>query len=617
MRNEQISTTNGTAVISPDHQVIAGSWGTWTMIYTAGPDGIATGGSVRFEIPYGFTPPQLMWPGDVGYVSARCSRSASRLQLSLEPPVTLDPQPFYYVTRWGRMVYVQVLDEPLAEGDQITLEYGRLLHSPEPGGARAQYFAQTVEFTVATDADGTRSADFSGYTLITDQPILQVIGAGLDHLFTVVPSLVSIEESHPMKMIGRDQYGNRTSESLMPLVEDDGGFLEMAALEGGLEDARSTGVNRGLDSPGEYLLGVQCPSVREIVNPSICLPQEPDLKLFWGDIHGHTILSDGLGSPAEYYAFGREEALLDFCAMADHAQYMSDEDWELTRRVTRQFNDPGEYVTILGYEFSCNSSMEHYGDKCLYYPGDEGPLLRETDIVRSRYHDMAQYAPVWKQHGAMMVLHQHARGTCSYYDPDLVRLCEVYSIWGNSEMDDFRRPLMPARNRDYSGHYAADALEKGWILGFTGSSDDHAGRPGNSDWMRVSQGHPGGLVAVYAPVLTREAIWDALWNRRCYATTGKRIILEFHMDGEPMGSIISGSAFRGGHHVRVRVLGDRPMDSVEILCGREVIHSEGSFNCSVHLEMRLEPPPGSPNYYYVRATQDDGEMAWSSPIWII
>ena len=78
---------------------------------------------------------------------------------------------------------------------------------------------------------------------------------------------------------------------------------------------------------------------------------------------------------------------------------------------------------------------------------------------------------------------------------------------------------MPALERDYSGHYAADALERGWLLGLIASSDDHAGRPGATDWLRTQQVYPGGLVAVWAPELTREALWDALWNRRCYGTT--------------------------------------------------------------------------------------------------
>ena len=592
MRNEDISTTNGAAVISPADDVIAGSRGQWTITYTAGPDGLAVGGSVRFEIPYGFTPPQFQWHGDDGYVTVTCSRRDVRLQLSLEPPVKLDPQPFYYVTRWGRMVYVQVPDQHLAEGDQIVFVYGRQLHSPVFGGAVAQHFAQTVEFTVATDVDGTRGAKFSGYTLVADQPVLRVVGGPMSRRRFIMPSLVTAQREFPIRYLGLDEHGN--------------------ACPHPAQSGRDT-----LAVPGEYLLKDADEQHPIIANPVVCLPREPDLQLFWGDIHGHTILSDGLGSPQDYYAFGRDEALLDFCAMADHAQYMSDEDWELTQEVTREFNAPGEYVTLLGYEYSCNASLERYGDKCVYYPGDEGPLLRETDINRGPYHDMAEYAPTWKQHGAMMVLHQHARGTCTYYDPDLVRLCEVYSIWGNSENGEDPRLLLPARNHDYSGHYAADALAKGWLLGLIASSDDHAGRPGSTDWLRVSRAYPGGLVAVYARDLTREAIWDALWNRRCYGTTGARIILQFEVDGEPMGSVIQGSAFRGGHQLRARVLGDQPLQSVAVVRGREVIHAERSFNCALQFALRDDPPAGAANYYYVRVVQENGEMAWSSPVWIM
>jgi hypothetical protein len=591
MRNEEIGSTNGTAVIAPEEPVVAGDWGTWTITYTAGPEGIAVGGSVRFEIPYGFTPPQFKWPGDVGHVSARCSRRAARLQLSLDPPVTLDPEPFYYVTRWGRMIYAQVLEAPLVEGDEIVLEYGRLLHSPTPGGARAQHFAQTVEFTVATDAEGTRSAKFSGYTLVAEPPRLRVVGGLARRRRFIMPSVVAAREPFTVRVLSLDEHGN----TCKPVSSWQDEFAVAGEHRFEEREAVLTGGS----------------------NPVLCLPREPVLKLYWGDIHGHTILSDGLGSPEDYLAFGREEALLDFCAIADHAQYMSDEDWALTQQVTRQFNAPGEYVTLLGYEYSCNARLEHYGDKCLYYPGDEGPLLRETDINRGPYHDMAQFAPVWKEHGAMMVLHQHARGTCSYYDPELVRLAEVYSIWGCSEDAGGTRPLLPARNHDYTGHTVADALEKGWLLGLVASSDDHAGRPGATDWLRVSRAYPGGLVAVWARELTREAIWEALWNRRCYGTTGGRIILEFEVDDEPMGSVISSTAFRGGHQLRARVLGEAPLQSVEVLRGREVIHTECSFNCSLRLEVHDDPPAGAAHYYTLRVTQADGEMAWSSPVWVV
>lgn len=616
MRNEAVGTTNGRAAIDPPNEVVAGSPGAWTITYTAGADGVAVGGSVRFEIPYGFTAPQLKWFHDPGYVTATCSRRDVRLQLSLEPPVTRDPEPFYYVTRWGRMVYVQVLDRPLREGDTIALRYGYRANSFEPG-AEAQLFAQGVEFTVATDVTGTREAPFSGYTLVSVQPWLEVIGGALDQLEIVLPSVVEVGEEVPLRIVACDEFGNLSGEGTP--------FLD---LEQGVEDRRPTPIDDTtlgqsyavvFDLPGQREIVARDPEtgVRGYSNPCVCVEEPPAQYLYWGDIHGHTGLSDGLGSPEAYYDFGRDEACVDFCAIADHAQYLSDADWERLQTATARVNEPGRFVTLLGYEYSCNAALEHYGDKCVYYPGDTGPLLRETDINRSGYVDVAEFAEQWKAHGAMMILHQHATGTCSFYDPDLVRLAEVYSIWGGSESEFTSRTLLPARERDYSGHYVADALAKGWVLGFTGSSDDHAGRPGRTDWLRVQRAYPGGLVAAWAPELTREAIWDALWNRRCYATTGRRIYLEVHVDGEPMGSILQGGAFTGSHVIEVRVLGEQSLLAVELLRGREPIYVESSYSPSLQFTYRDEPPAGAANYYYVRVTQSDGEMAWSSPIWVV
>ncbi len=615
MRNEQVSTTNGRATVEPSDPVVAASRGAWTITYTAGPDGIAVGGSVRFELPYGFTPPQLHWPLDQGYVSAVCSRRDVRLQLSLEPPVKLEPEPFYYVTRWGRMVYVQVLGQPLREGDTVALNYG---HTPTLSPmVYAPHFAQRLEFTVATDVTGTRAAPFSGYTLIAEQPALRIVGNVPKSLTVVIPSIVEVGETFPVRVRGIDEYGNLghpppTDVDVLARLDD----LQTVPLA---DAVRGYAFQAELQVPGERELIAVCDDeeVMGASNPCLCVLETPRQRIFWGDIHGHTGLSDGLGSPDEYYSFGRDEAFLDFCAIADHAQYLSDDDWEAIQEATARHNDPGRYVTLLGYEYSCNADMEHYGDKCLYYPGDAGPLLRETDISRSAYADMAEFAPLWKAHGAMMVLHQHAKGTCSYYDPDLVRLAEVYSVWGGSESEYCSRPLLPAQASDYSGHYVADALELGWVLGLMASSDDHAGRPGATDWLRTQQAYPGGLVAVWAPELTREAVWEALWNRRCYGTTGARIYLEFSVDGEPMGSIIQGSAFSGTHVIEVRVMGDNPILAAEVLRGRQTAYVCSGYGPSLHFAYRDTPPPGSANYYYVRITQTDGEMAWSSPVWIV
>ena len=614
MRNEEIGNSNGTAEISPDDEVTAGAPGAWTITYTAGPAGIEPGGSVRFEIPYGFTAPQLLWNHDPGYCRAACSQPGVRLSLALEAPVKRDPERFYYVTRWGRMVYVQVLEEKLLEGEQIELSYGFRRHM-EPG-AYAQHFAGTAEFTVATDCDGRRSARFSGYTLVAQQPVLPVVADVPERLHVVAPSYVQMGESFPVRIVAEDCERNACESPGGEFIVDssDGPFLS-AGIEPG---AWHSSAELRFDMPGEKMIAVVDPRTGAAgsSNPIVVTPQYPEERLFWGDIHGHTGLSDGLKSPDAYYAFGREQALLDFCAIADHSQYISDDDWREIADAAARHNDPGRYVTILGYEVSLNAAKPRYGDKCVYFPGDDGPLLRATDINRTEYADLDKYTEPWKQAGAMVVLHQHAGGSESYYDPELVRLAEVYSVWGDSETAEGSRPLLPSLERDYAGMLAADCLEQGWVLGFMAASDDHAGRPGRSDWLRVRRAYPGGLAAVWAPELTREAIWDGLYNRRCYGTTGARIYLEFFVDGEPMGSIIRNAPFAQAHRIGVNVCGTARLAAVELMRGRELVYVHSSYDATCRFTHMDEPPPGAANYYYIRVLQADGEMAWSSPIWV-
>ncbi len=67
---EENDSIDGTATISPDEPVVAGTPGSWTLTYTVGEDGIQPGGAVRLTIPKGFTPPQMDHPGGPGFVSA-------------------------------------------------------------------------------------------------------------------------------------------------------------------------------------------------------------------------------------------------------------------------------------------------------------------------------------------------------------------------------------------------------------------------------------------------------------------------------------------------------------------------------------------------------------------
>ena len=201
-----------------------------------------------------------------------------------------------------------------------------------------------------------------------------------------------------------------------------------------------------------------------------------------------------------------------------------------------------------------------------------------------------------------------------HHDPRFQRLVEIYSIWGNSETEGCERPLVnPSEYREQS---VVAALEKGYRLGIIAGSDTHTSQPGYSNRLRLKNGWHGGYACVWAERFDREGIFRALWERRCYGTTGARIILEYELTGAPMGSEISlaGSEPR---EVWVRVEGTAPVDSVSVVKNGRAVQTISGTNES--FECRWVDTSGAErdtDYYYVRVRQADGEMAWSSPVWV-
>src|SRR5690606_35344780 len=96
------------------------------------------------------------------------------------------------------------------------------------------------------------------------------------------------------------------------------------------------------------------------------------------------------------------------------------------------------------------------------------------------------------------------------------------------------------------------------------------GRPGAEGPGAGEFGIAGGLTCVLAEDLTREAIFAALRQRRCYGTTGARMHLDFTVDDRPMGEVIRAA----GDEVRVtaRVRGVGPVERLQLHRGREVVH---------------------------------------------
>jgi len=178
------------------------------------------------------------------------------------------------------------------------------------------------------------------------------------------------------------------------------------------------------------------------------------------------------------------------------------------------------------------------------------------------------------------------------------------------------------------GSSVQSALARGLRLGFVGGTDNHRGRPGSGRSFQSGLDYndyvTGGITGVLAQELTREAIFEAIWQRRCYATTGVRMLLDFSVNGRVMGQEIkaTGEEARAARTIVVKAAGTADIARAVIVRNGQDVHTCEGNGRVLELVWQDDAPLGEVvskegwAYYYVRLTQSDGNMAWSSPVWI-
>ena len=66
----------------------------------------------------------------------------------------------------------------------------------------------------------------------------------------------------------------------------------------------------------------------------------------------------------------------------------------------------------------------------------------------------------------------------------------------------------------------------------------------------------------------------------------------------------------------IRVVGTSAMSKVEVIKNEEIVYSTRPGEREVALTFLDQDVSLGTSYYYVRALQDDWEIAWGSPIWV-
>lgn len=637
---EHISSTNGTVSVFPVEAKV-GQPVTVRITYTVGQDIIYPNGVLRFTIPFGFGAPQIEMPIYPGYTTVETTRSNASAETFIVkndwwkrgPDRTKPENVSEHV---GTHVWVRILGHALEPGDQVILTYGDTSYTSQAAG-RICRTSGPVQFDVATDAKGDMDAPYSGYYRIKEPAIMQVYAEAAQALEVVIPSELEKGKTFLAHVFAVDRYHNPaqsfTGTVLFKLNDRDAGKISFTADDCGIQKMPLTA-----DMPGVLRVTAEADGLRSgTSNPAVVLDFIEGNRHFWGDMHGHTGIQWGRGSGRSYYEYAKEVAALDFCALTDPdagrytnnnatckdslSVYMSDRQWEEIQAVNRQFYEEGRFIPLLAYEYHNDApNPEFGGDRNVYYESYDEPIRRCCD--EGSYTPKELWAQLKQQKvRALTVPHHTAKkvmlGSWELHDAEIQRLVEIYSSWGSSECEGCERPIIGGAL--YENHSVQYALSKGYRLGFVSGSDSHAGTPGYCHWVFSSEfeSYRGGLTCVMTDKLTRQSLFDALYNRQTYATTGQRILLEFTVNGVPMGQELS-LADNPVRELNVKVIGTDDIDHVEIISmGHTIFRKAG--NGTPELEFCIsdstEPKDGW-LYYYVRVHQKDKGLAWSSPVWV-
>ena len=293
--------------------------------------------------------------------------------------------------------------------------------------------------------------------------------------------------------------------------------------------------------------------------------------LYWGDSHAN-IHHKHMGDLRPALEFARQ--MIDFWPMAYYPLWNFpikgclvedwrpreelDGDWKIICDFAAAHNKPGELVVFPGYEWHGDAT---WGDHNVFFLADH-PSMFFADTIDELYADI-------RRSGLKAYAIPHHTGylpgvrskNWDHYDEELSPFTEIFSVHGCSESDEEWIGLRHNQNMGtgVSGGTAQDGLARGYRLGIICSNDSHDSLPAV---------YRMGTMACYAKSLTREALWEAMAERRVYGVTGDRIELDFSVESAAMGSVIRKS---GPVRCLAKVRCTDALDRIELLRNNRVI----------------------------------------------
>ena len=356
---------------------------------------------------------------------------------------------------------------------------------------------------------------------------------------------------------------------------------------------------------------------------------EATYQRYFGQLHGHTQYSDGAGSltsALDYIAALPESANVDFVAFTDHSNYFdsknnanveaalydtslvkdsdSSHSWSTYKKTIADFNaSQSDIVAIGGFEMTWSGGPGHINTF-----NTPGIVSRNNSTLNNKTSDaglQAYYALLSQSEGVDSISQFNHPGTTfgnfkdfNYWNPVIDSRMYMVEV-GNGEGQVGAGGYYPS----YEQYILA--LDKGWHVAPTNNQDNHKGRWGNANDARD---------VILTDDFSEAGIYEAIQARRMYATEDKNLEIDYTVNNQMMGSIIS----EVPEKLEVKVSVHDP-DKTDTISKVELVANSGKViytwdtNLSGELSAVLD---ATYSYYFVRVTEADGDLAVTAPVWV-
>ena len=526
------------------------------------------------------------------------------------------------------------LPEEIKAGEKFAILMGSPTNDPKKGNRAQKLIQRKRPFHLYVDTKG--KGDYKDPETFQ----LDIRGNVLKQLRIITPSVVMRNKRFDVIVRFEDEYGNLTANAPEETLVD----LSYEHIRENLnwklfvpETGFITLPNLYFNEPGIYRIKLNNLHTKEsFFSPPIKCYQDNDLNLFWGLFHGESERFDASENIESCLRYFRDEKALHFFGTSsfDAEEETSNDIWKLINNQITEFNEDDRFSSFLGFQWKGEAKEE--GVRQFLYTKDSKPIIRKKD---TRTNSLKKIYKTHQTKDMISIPSFTMNKECPYdfsdFNSDFEKVVEIYNSWGSSECTEKEGNLRPIKgkgknssNEDASGSIQT-ALMKGCRFGFIAGGADDRGVYEKFYDADQTQYTPG-LTAVLSKDHSRSSILSSLSKKACYATTGARIVIGLYIADERMGSELTSAdkpGFEFNRHITGYAIGTDNLKEVQIIRNNKVLKSykpeDDKFEfelddmeplSKVAIKTKDETPPFA--FYYLRVIQNDGHIAWSSPIWV-